>query len=63
MTTWDVGKSYEIEAEGLDESPTLTYLGEIKLSWTFERVHVFETPDRSLVGLRDEDIEAATQVF
>jgi hypothetical protein len=60
--TWEQGHSYEVEAEGFGEAQTLTYLGEINLSWTFERVHVFEASDQSLVGLRDEDIEAATTV-
>ena len=60
MRTWEQGHSYEVETDGFDEARTLTYLGEINLSWTFERVHVFEASDQSLVGLRDEDIAAAT---
>lgn len=57
--TWEVGQIYEIEASTYEGPPTLTYVGEINLEWTFENVHVFRTQDGSLIGLRNEDIKSA----
>ena len=59
---WEVGQTYEIEANQFDGSLTLAYIGEINLEWTFEDVHVFRTQDGNLLGLRNEDITSATKV-
>jgi hypothetical protein len=58
---WRVGTAYSIEAEASDGEMVylgeeLTYLGELTLEWTAHQVHVFSTPEGSLIGLRDEDI-------
>ena len=58
---WQVGKAYSIEAEASDGEMVylgegLIYLGELTLEWTAHQVHVFRTPDDSLLGLRDQDI-------
>lgn len=58
---WEVGKVYTIEAEAGDGELVylgegLTYLGELTLEWTGHDVHVFRTPNGSLLGLRNEDI-------
>jgi hypothetical protein len=58
--TWEENKTYLIEAEGFAVERRLTYIGEIQLGWTLERVHVFKAADSQLVGLRDEDITSAT---
>ncbi len=62
---WQAGKAYSIEAEAPDGElvylgEQLTYVGEITLEWTAHTIHVFKTPNESLLGLRDEDIGSAT---
>ena len=58
--TWEENRTYLIETKSPDVEQRLTYIGEIQLGWTLERVHVFRAADERLVGLRDEDMISAT---
>lgn len=58
--SWEVDTTYLIEATDTLGAQRLTYVGEIHLEWTLERVHVFKATDGKLVGLRDEDVTSAS---